>query len=203
MKIPVALHDFLVRAKFRPDGDVLRSLREHVDWRHRHVLDFGCGTGRAAHLFSPSRYVGVDIDRDRLIFAKQANPRHAFVAVGETRPLPFRDAMFDLVLAFAVLHHISDSAGRFYAGEFRRLLRPGGITVLLEPSYRSRAPLTNLMMSLFDEGHYIRSPGGYAALLISHFHVRLHCELRTPNLYNAVLMSGRPLDLTTGRTGRT
>jgi ubiquinone/menaquinone biosynthesis C-methylase UbiE len=51
----------------------------------------------------------------------------------EAERLPFADARFDLVFGHAVLHHIPDLARAL--GEFRRVLRPGGLIAFCgEPS---------------------------------------------------------------------
>ena len=53
----------------------------------------------------------------------------------EAERLPFADASFDLVFGHAVLHHIPDLGRAF--GEFRRVLRPGGVVAFCgEPSRR-------------------------------------------------------------------
>jgi len=54
-------------------------------------------------------------------------------AVCEASSLPFEDGSFDLVVGHAVLHHLPDLRGAF--GEFRRVLRPGGVVAFCgEPS---------------------------------------------------------------------
>jgi ubiquinone/menaquinone biosynthesis C-methylase UbiE len=54
-------------------------------------------------------------------------------AVCEASDLPFDDSSFDLVFGHAVLHHVPDLRRAF--GEFRRVLRPGGMVAFCgEPS---------------------------------------------------------------------
>jgi ubiquinone/menaquinone biosynthesis C-methylase UbiE len=54
-------------------------------------------------------------------------------AVCEASELPFDDGSFDLVFGHAVLHHVPDLPRAF--GEFRRVLRPGGMVAFCgEPS---------------------------------------------------------------------
>jgi SAM-dependent methyltransferase len=51
----------------------------------------------------------------------------------EAEQLPFEDESFDIVFGHAVLHHIPDLERAF--GEFRRVLRPGGVIAFAgEPS---------------------------------------------------------------------
>lgn len=78
------------------------------------VLDLGCGPRDqavcAAHL--GHRYVGVDY----------SNP--AADALADAHALPFADASFDLVFAYAVLEHLHSPAKAL--NEIARVLRPGG-----------------------------------------------------------------------------
>ncbi len=54
-------------------------------------------------------------------------------AACEASELPFEDDEFDLVFGHAVLHHLPDLDAAF--GEFRRVLRPGGVVAFCgEPS---------------------------------------------------------------------
>ena len=99
------------------------------------VLSVGCGWHPGRHLFpAPGfRLVGVDVDPRRASSAVErgeADEGH----VGRAGELTFADGSFDVVLYRLVLHHIA------YQGplapcfaEARRLLRPGGVLVAVEP----------------------------------------------------------------------
>jgi SAM-dependent methyltransferase len=53
----------------------------------------------------------------------------------DAEDVPFEDASFDIVVGHAVLHHLPDLGRAF--GEFRRVLRPGGVVLFAgEPSRR-------------------------------------------------------------------
>lgn len=68
------------------------------------ILDFGCGTGRLAHLFSPTIYRGVDISMDALEKARAVNPGHKFSLLPYGQPPPYADTL----LAHTVLLHMPD-----------------------------------------------------------------------------------------------
>ncbi len=73
--------------------------------------------GMLATLSGTARRLGVEVETVR----------------AEAETLPFDDASFDLVFGHAVLHHIPDLERAF--GEFRRVLRPGGVVAFCgEPS---------------------------------------------------------------------
>lgn len=101
------------------------------------AISIGCGWHPGRHLLPAPRWrlVASDIDPDRTRSAvEQGGADEGFVgAAGKLDDLP--DASFDVVLHRLVLHHVA------YAGplepclrEARRLLRPGGTLVAIEPN---------------------------------------------------------------------
>jgi len=94
------------------------------------TLEIGCGQGTGARiiydLFSPQRYVGVDLDPRMIRRATRrsgALPNATFLE-GDVSSLEFPDATFDLVLDFGILHHVPN--WRDALAEVHRMLRPGG-----------------------------------------------------------------------------
>ena len=76
------------------------------------VLEIGCGQGAGARiiydLFSPQRYVGVDLDPRMIRRARRKArvlPDATFVE-GDVTSLELPDASFDLVMDFGVVHHV-------------------------------------------------------------------------------------------------
>ena len=103
--------------------------------RGRRVLDAGCGTGYgAAELARHAVWVaGVDLSGAAI---EHAQAHYAAVGIEFLRAsctsLPFRDASFQLVVAFEVIEHLSD--WRALLEEARRLLAPGGQFVVSTPN---------------------------------------------------------------------
>ena len=111
--------DALRRAGLTADGDRL--------------LDVAVGTGlvaRAAHeiLGQSGRITGIDPSAGMLAEAHAALPIALVRGVAER--LPFADACFDFVTMGYALRHVADLESTFR--EYQRVLRPGGVLVVLE-----------------------------------------------------------------------
>lgn len=99
------------------------------------VLDLGCGTGLYHPVLAPLvvKLVGVDSSPEMLNRARQLSDDLSLgteLVPGSAENLPFRDATFDLVIAYDVLHHVREI--RAVAEEVRRVLKPGGRFVAAE-----------------------------------------------------------------------
>lgn len=115
------------------------------------VLDVGCGTGSLA--LAAKRRVdaggavrGVDaspemVERARVKASKAGLDIHFEVGRGES--LPLADRSVDVVLSSLMLHHLPQSVREAFAGEIRRVLRPGGrvLAVDFEPPAQRRGGL--------------------------------------------------------------
>jgi len=104
------------------------------------VIDLGCGSGYgAARIAKVARaVVGIDISSDAVAFA---NSRYkslnlSFQRVDPDARLPFKDGEFDVALSFQVIEHVKDDED--YLQEAARVLRPGGVLVLITPDRRHR-----------------------------------------------------------------
>jgi ubiquinone/menaquinone biosynthesis C-methylase UbiE len=93
------------------------------------VLDVGCGTGRFLSAL-PDRYeaFGIDVSAGMLDFARKKGLE---VKQASGDDLPFDDGSFDLVVTFAVLHHLIDpNIVRASLREMVRVARPGGAVIV-------------------------------------------------------------------------
>ena len=104
---------------------------------NHHLLDIGCGAGRAGTqlipYLDPGHYIGVDGHTSSLsAFERYEIPLHGLAARQprlllhniEVSPLPLCDAHFDVVLAFSFFNHLSNPA--IAARRIARVLKPGG-----------------------------------------------------------------------------
>ena len=94
------------------------------------VLEVGCGQGVGLELiltrFADAEIVGIDVDAKMIERAKRrlASRGRGEVRLGDVYALPFEDGSFDVVVDFAVVHHVPDWQAAL--SEISRLLSPGG-----------------------------------------------------------------------------
>jgi len=110
----------------------LAMVLKYARFRGNDVLEVGCGDGRvsgdiARHAKS---LVAIDPDAERLEKARRAHPGLDF-RIGSGESLEFPDGSFDTVAFTFSLHH-QDPAKALE--EARRVLRPGGQALIVEPS---------------------------------------------------------------------
>ena len=103
------------------------------------VLDIGCGTGTLPimikRLYRDVDVIGLDPDPHALARAKRKAKR-ASVAVqfhqGFADALPYPDASVDRVLSSFMFHHLGSDEKHRMLREVRRVLRSGGVLILLD-----------------------------------------------------------------------
>lgn len=105
------------------------------------VLEIGAGEGgQLGYLvdrFGPALcYAGIDVASSPLRVARAQLPsalrEHVVLATAAAEALPFADESFDGVFCIDVLHHVSSQPR--VLREIRRVLRPGGQVICVEPN---------------------------------------------------------------------
>jgi SAM-dependent methyltransferase len=126
------------RSKVAPYARKLRGFAFGPD---ELILDLCCGTGLYCGVFrllGCRRVFGYDLSRNLLSRATSAP-----VACGDARSLALGSGRFDVVFVAKGMHHFRDLAGLL--AEIRRVLRPGGRLIFLEPR---NSPLRRLLHRL-------------------------------------------------------
>ena len=99
------------------------------------VLDFGCGCGRLARVLAPEvigaggAYTGVDINAALVAWCGDALPGR-YVASRLDPPSPLPDARYDTLVSVSVFTHLPEAKMKAWLGDFRRVLRPGGVALV-------------------------------------------------------------------------
>ncbi|MBO2446059.1 methyltransferase domain-containing protein [Actinomadura barringtoniae] len=95
------------------------------------VLDVGCGTGRLARQIAQyTRVVALDASSPMIERARSADCRNVDLTIARAERLPFRDAVFELVLATFSLRHWPDPGAGL--AEIRRVMAPGATLVVAD-----------------------------------------------------------------------
>ncbi len=132
--------------------------------KKRSLLDIGCADGGfasyAGKLLGAKTY-GLDIAP--LAVKKAKGVLDQAITHDVVKPLPFPDKSFDLVFALEVIEHVYDTD--FLLDEIRRVLRPGGISIISTPNLASFKNRARLLLNLYPQ--YLE----YSALGAGHIHL--------------------------------
>ncbi len=97
------------------------------------ILDAGCGTGiNLKYLQILGDVYGLDISKNALIFSRTRGS-HSLIC-GSVDKLPFKNELFDLVLALDVIEHMDDEISA--VREINRVLKPGGRLIITVPAFQ-------------------------------------------------------------------
>jgi SAM-dependent methyltransferase len=111
------------------------------------VLEIGCGNGRYLALLRARGHrglvVGGDLSEGMLRTARPSFDGPLFV--GDAQALPFSTAIADVVLAMHMLYHVPDRARGL--GEIRRVLRRGGVALVVTNSEQHFRELDELLFA--------------------------------------------------------
>jgi SAM-dependent methyltransferase len=97
------------------------------------VLDFGCGCGRVIrhlHLYEAVRLHGTDCNQAAIVWCDE---NLNFAEFGTNRlepPTRYRRHSFDLIYAFSVFTHLTESLQATWMHEMRRILKPLGLLII-------------------------------------------------------------------------
>lgn len=105
------------------------------------ALDIGCGIGNYHGLLKQrfARLAGVDVSSECLETARSRHPDVDYRSY-DGDVLPYPDASFDVAFTICVIHHVPPTQWKAFAGEMRRILKPGGLALVFE--HNPRNPLT-------------------------------------------------------------
>ena len=141
-------HDFYTQVK----ADVLKEIAaKRFPGKTIELLDVGCGHGLIHRKLAGFSIYGTDVAGEVLELAKRDNPGVEYVPYDGTA-LPFETGRFDMTLAICVMHHVPPAAWVNFLKEMKRVLKPGGVAVVIE--HNPINPVTNYIVKHcpLDEG---------------------------------------------------
>jgi SAM-dependent methyltransferase len=160
--------------------------------RGRRVLDLGCGTGYGSLELAPTALsvTGLDVAPDAIEYARTHFSRRNLRWIQSScTTLPFRDASFDLVIAYEVIEHLTD--WELLIEEARRVLAPGGQFIVSTPNKSYYAESRKLSGPNPFHEHEFEFEEFRDALAITFPHVSLFLEDHTEGiLFKAVSSRG-------------
>lgn len=145
------------------------------------VLDVGCGVGASVrYLPSDVSYVGIDISEAYIARARSDyGDRGEFICADAGALNAKCLGTFDRAFSFGVLHHLSDEAAGTVVDLVRRVVKPGGTFVTIDPCHETRQhPIAKVLVA-HDRGEYVRDSVGFEKIVAGLGTVRttLHHDL--------------------------
>lgn len=193
MELSPRLYHWLVRPKWFTKLYISNTIQSHFNFDNKTVLDFGCGIGTNCYLFNTASYIGVDCDQKRINYAKRLYSDYKFYTLKENH-IPIDTDSVDYIVIISVLHHISSEELSNYLQEFRRILRPNGKIIIMEPCFFEHAHLCNYFMAFFDRGKYIRNEEEYLNLFNKcHYQTNKLKKFNQLFFYNKLIFSAVPI----------
>jgi SAM-dependent methyltransferase len=131
------------------------------------VIDIGCGVGASLrYLPETVDYVGVDISKSYIAKAKgNFGQRGWFVCADVTTFDAATLCTFDRAFSFGVLHHLSDELVGKMVNFVRRVLKPGGVFVSIDPCYEPEQHFLAKLLIDNDRGQHVRDRNGFVRVL--------------------------------------
>jgi len=135
-------YGFLPSRYLRAADKIGYWLQRGLDFKSKEkVLEAGCGDGmiliRLMKLFDVDGY-GIDFSSTALRQAQELSFKERVfpqLDCADTRSIPHASNFFDKVISLGVVEHMKDMRPSF--AELKRVLKPGGLLILMTPNRRS------------------------------------------------------------------
>jgi SAM-dependent methyltransferase len=123
------------------------------------VIDLGSGTSDIVDHLPEVEYIGVEPSGEYVESARQRfGPRVTIVQAGidEFDPAIWENSA-DFVISIGVLHHLDDESARVLLATAKRLLRPAGRLVTIDPCLDSGQRRLARALIVRDRGQHVRT----------------------------------------------
>ena len=121
--------------QYKKEVSELDIILKYIYAKNKTIIDAGCGSGYLTNLLAESgaRVYGID-KRSVIAKAKENQNKNAFFRTGKSEKLPFRKNFADVIIYYASFHHIPKEKMPAAISECKRVLKPGGFVIFVEPS---------------------------------------------------------------------
>lgn len=170
-----ANHDFFTQHKASLILDLL--LERSIKPQCVNLLDVGCGVAKIHEYFRGEYHAvyGVDVSKNSLDIAKSKYPEFDY-NVYDGHRLPFEDGSLDVTIAICVFHHVPPDQWQGLANEMLRVLRQGGISIVIE--HNPYNPFTRHIVNNcpLDEGVVLLRPSILRKLFSSNDQIKIETK---------------------------
>lgn len=130
------------------------------------VLDLGCGPARMLDHLSGVRYTGIDISAAYINAARKRYGNRGRFILGSVTDVNFgQEEPFDIVVAFGLLHHVSDGTVRDLVSRAKSVLTRSGRLITLDPCFVENQNILARYLHQKDRGNHVRYVEGYLKLV--------------------------------------
>ncbi|HAZ16974.1 MAG: hypothetical protein UV70_C0008G0030 [Parcubacteria group bacterium GW2011_GWA2_43_13] len=153
-------------------GDLFGCAKNYIgDFKNKIILEIGCGNGEISVWFAKNgaEVYGIDISDESIAIAERRSREngiteqtHFLVSPGEYTH--FLDSFFDIIFINVSLHHLEVEQA---LNEFKRVLKPNGIFVAVEPCVFSKTIQTIRTSKLITSLYPIRQETPTERILFS------------------------------------
>ncbi len=112
--------------------EVLKAVKEHRGTKITSLLDIGCADGLMLELLNQDLKISLSVGIDSSLELLRTNPNPDIKMIqGRAENLPFRNEEFEVIIATAVIEHLSQPTKMIK--ECYRLLKKGGLLIITTP----------------------------------------------------------------------
>ncbi|MCX6023761.1 MAG: class I SAM-dependent methyltransferase, partial [Chloroflexi bacterium] len=176
-----------------PDPFLLQFADLLGDRRPRRVLDCGAGAGRNSRYLGKRGHQVVGVDRSAQMLERSRGVSRSALVRGDLRTLPFADAAFDALICTHVLETLRLPAITAAVAEFRRVVRPGGMLLIVTAAREDADPAGGREV---EPGTFVFDREGRVS---AHLADRTELAVWTAGFATAARYFGGPLLPQTGR----
>ena len=142
--------------------------------RGARILDIGCGPGYVAAFVPQSTYVGYDVERRYIEYARR---RYSLLGTFNHCEYNRRELEkyepFDFVMMNGLLHHVDDATALDILQLAMDSLQPGGKVLCIDGGLNPKQNAFARYLLKEDRGEFVRSPEAYEKLAIERSSERL------------------------------